>query len=74
MMPKGPSDIPLSYRLRYTLARTEEGEGFSVGTVLASYIHLHVQSNPGLAREFVRRVARSGSGPVAALATRSVLR
>jgi cobyrinic acid a,c-diamide synthase len=69
-----PSDIPLSYRLRYTLARAEEGEGFSVGSVLASYIHLHFQSNPGLAREFVRRVARSGSGPAAAVATRSVLR
>ncbi len=56
-----PTDIPQSYRLRYTLAGTEEAEGFSVGSVLASYIHLHFLSNPSLAQEFVRRVARSRS-------------
>jgi cobyrinic acid a,c-diamide synthase len=53
-----PVDIPQSYRLRYTLAGTEEAEGFSVGSVLASYIHLHFQSNPSLAPELVRRIAR----------------
>jgi cobyrinic acid a,c-diamide synthase len=56
-----PADIPQSYRLRYTLAGTEEAEGFSVGSVLASYIHLHFQSNPSLAPEFVRRIARHRS-------------
>jgi cobyrinic acid a,c-diamide synthase len=53
-----PTDIPQSYQLRYTLAGTEEAEGFSVGSVLASYIHLHFRSNPHLATEFVRRIAR----------------
>lgn len=56
-----PSDIARSYQLRYTLAGTEEAEGFSVGSVLASYIHLHFHSNPGLAPEFVRRLARQRS-------------
>ena len=56
-----PTDILQSYRLRYTLAGAEEAEGFSVGSVLASYIHLHFQSNPSLAPEFVGRVARQRS-------------
>src|ERR1700724_1195640 len=56
-----PANIPQSYRLRYTLAGTEEAEGLSVGSVLASYIHLHFQSNPSLAPEFVRRIARHRS-------------
>ena len=56
-----PTDIPQSYRLRYTLSGAEEPEGFSVGSVLASYIHLHFQSNPSLAPEFVRRAARHRS-------------
>jgi cobyrinic acid a,c-diamide synthase len=56
-----PPDIARSYQLRYTLAGTEEAEGFSVGSVLASYIHLHFHSNPGLAPEFVRRIARQRS-------------
>jgi cobyrinic acid a,c-diamide synthase len=65
-----PADIPRSYRLRYTLAGTEEAEGFSVGSVLASYIHLHFQSNPSLAPEFVRRIAQHRSVALAAEARR----
>jgi cobyrinic acid a,c-diamide synthase len=53
-----PADISHSYRLRYTLAGREDDEGFSVGSVLASYIHLHFRSNPGLSSAFVRSVAR----------------
>jgi cobyrinic acid a,c-diamide synthase len=63
-------DIPRSYQLRYTLARTEEAEGFSVGSVLASYIHLHFHSNPGLATEFVRRIARQRSSTLSVEAPR----
>lgn len=51
------ADIPHAYHLRYTLAGVDEAEGFSVGSVLASYIHLHFLSNPALATEFVRRAA-----------------
>ena len=56
-----PTDMSQSYRLQYTLAGTEEAEGFSVGSVLASYIHLHFRSNPSLAPEFVRGIARHRS-------------
>jgi cobyrinic acid a,c-diamide synthase len=65
-----PTDVPQSYRLRYTLAGTEESEGFSVGSVLASYIHLHFQSNPSLAPEFVQRAARSRSVAISSEAHR----
>ena len=65
-----PTDIPRSYQLRYTLAGTEEAEGFSVGSVLASYIHLHFRSNPNLAAEFVRRIARHRSVAIGSEAPR----
>ncbi|HEX3702001.1 MAG TPA: cobyrinate a,c-diamide synthase [Vicinamibacterales bacterium] len=56
-----PSGISRSYRLQYTLAGIEEAEGFSMGSVLASYIHLHFDSSPGLAHAFVEAAARSRS-------------
>lgn len=54
---KAATDIPNAYHLRYTLAGVDDAEGFSAGSVLASYIHLHFLSNPTLATEFVRRIA-----------------
>jgi cobyrinic acid a,c-diamide synthase len=65
-----PPDVPRSYRLRYTLAGIEDAEGFSVGGVLASYIHLHFRSNPLLAPAFVRRVAGHRSPATGAEARR----
>lgn len=53
-----PAEIPRAFQLRYTLASTDEHEGFSTGNILASYIHLHFQSNPALAPSLVRSVAR----------------
>lgn len=47
------------YHLRYSLSRQEEAEGFRVKNVLASYIHLHFLSNPGLATRFVEHARRS---------------
>jgi cobyrinic acid a,c-diamide synthase len=42
------------YRLRSTLSGAESAEGYVVGNVLASYIHLHFLSNPELSANFVR--------------------
>jgi cobyrinic acid a,c-diamide synthase len=47
-----------AYQLHYTLADMDEAEGFTAGSVLASYIHLHFLSTPTLASAFVRRAAR----------------
>ena len=53
----GPMDQ--TYRVSYTLARREEAEGFHIKNVLASYIHLHFLSCPGLAATFVENVQRA---------------
>ncbi len=47
------SEIATSYRVRYSLSGREEDEGFVIGNVLASYIHLHFRAQPGIARNFV---------------------
>ncbi len=52
------SEIPRAYHLRYSLAGVDDAEGFMAGSVLASYIHVHLLSNPILASAFVRRAAR----------------
>ena len=44
------------YKTRNSLTGREEPEGFGIGNVLASYIHLHFLSSPGLADTFVRNV------------------
>ncbi len=49
----GPTDTPTSYRLTYSLSRREEDEGYQVGSVLASYIHVHFRTAPGVAAAFV---------------------
>lgn len=53
----GPMDQ--TYQVRYTLGQREETEGFRVKNVLASYIHLHFLSSPGLAETFVENVRRT---------------
>jgi len=47
------------YRLRNWLTGREELEGLRVGNVLASYIHLHFLSDPGMAARFVQNVQRT---------------
>ncbi len=49
----GVPDVACAYRLRSTLSGTESTEGYVVGNVLASYIHLHFLSAPDLAEHFV---------------------
>jgi cobyrinic acid a,c-diamide synthase len=47
------SDVDCVYRVRSTLAGTEQAEGYLVGSVLASYLHLHFLSNAELATNLV---------------------
>ena len=47
-----------SYRVRYSLSGKEEAEGYTVGNILASYIHLHFRANPSVAQHFIE-VARN---------------
>ena len=49
------------YRARNSRTKHEEPEGFRVKNVLASYIHLHFLSNPGMARAFVEHAEDSKS-------------
>ena len=44
------------YRTRNSMTGGEETEGVRIGNVLASYIHLHFLSSPGIANAFVRNV------------------
>ncbi len=46
--------VETCYEVTYSLAKREEAEGFRVGNVLASYVHLHFRTAPGIAAS-VRR-------------------
>ena len=50
----GSAEVDSVYRVRSTLSGNESTEGYVVGNVLASYIHLHFLSNPELAANLVR--------------------
>jgi cobyrinic acid a,c-diamide synthase len=47
-----------SYRVQYSLSGKEEAEGYIVGNILASYIHLHFRANPSVVQHFIE-VARN---------------
>jgi len=46
-------DVPTNYVVRYSLAGREEREGFRMGNVLASYVHVHFRASEIIARSFV---------------------
>ncbi len=56
--PEEAPGLELAYELRGRKFERPRAEGFVVGGVLASYVHLHWGSNPEAARRFVRRSAR----------------
>jgi cobyrinic acid a,c-diamide synthase len=46
--------VPTTYSVTYSLSGKQEREGYCVGNVLASYIHLHFRAAPSIAQHFVR--------------------
>jgi cobyrinic acid a,c-diamide synthase len=48
----GP-DVVTNYRIAYSLSGRTEKEGYRLGNVLASYVHLHFRANRDIARTFV---------------------
>lgn len=47
-------DLATHYRIAYSLSGRTENEGYCLGSVLASYVHLHFRANREIARSFVR--------------------
>lgn len=51
--------VGTSYHVQYSMSGKEEMEGFRLGNVLASYIHLHFRANPAVAENFVAAIRQS---------------
>jgi cobyrinic acid a,c-diamide synthase len=51
--------VEYAYQARNSMTGREEPDGLRVKNVLASYIHLHFLSNPGMADAFVRNAKRA---------------
>ena len=52
-------EFATSYRVRYSMSGREELEGFRLGNVLASYIHLHFRTNSTIAESFVAAIRQA---------------
>jgi cobyrinic acid a,c-diamide synthase len=53
------SGVVTNYRVQYSLSGRNQHEGYRVGNVLASYVHLHFRADPTIARSFVDAVIAS---------------
>jgi cobyrinic acid a,c-diamide synthase len=51
--------VEYAYQARNSMTGREEPDGLRVKNVLASYIHLHFLSNPGMAEAFVKNAKRA---------------
>jgi cobyrinic acid a,c-diamide synthase len=52
-------EVATNYRVRYSMSGREELEGFRLGNVLASYIHLHFRTNSAIAENFVAAIRQT---------------
>jgi cobyrinic acid a,c-diamide synthase len=53
------TSVPTAYAVKYSLSGREENEGYLLGSVLASYIHLHFRAAPSIAEHFVAAARNS---------------
>ncbi|SNS94680.1 cobyrinic acid a,c-diamide synthase [Granulicella rosea] len=58
-----PVEMSTSYRVAYSLSGKQEFEGFTLRNVLASYIHLHFRTAPGVAEHLVHSIQASRQVP-----------
>lgn len=56
--------VPTSYSVSYSLSGKQENEGYSLGNVLASYVHLHFRSAPSIAVSFVQAARERQASPL----------
>jgi cobyrinic acid a,c-diamide synthase len=54
-------NVATSYQVDFSLSGMQHQEGFTLGNVLASYIHLHFRANPTVAEHFVAQVAQAAA-------------
>ncbi|MDR3746453.1 MAG: cobyrinate a,c-diamide synthase [Acidobacteriaceae bacterium] len=57
----GAPALATSYRVHYSLSDQQEDEGFCIGNLLASYIHLQFRAAPQIAQSFVDAARRGAS-------------
>ncbi|MFQ5898374.1 MAG: cobyrinate a,c-diamide synthase [Candidatus Methylomirabilia bacterium] len=54
-----PASLRRAYRLHTPRGGGRQAEGYAVGSILASYVHLHFGSNPNVAQAFIHRALGS---------------
>jgi cobyrinic acid a,c-diamide synthase len=57
--------ISTSYCVQYSLSGQQEEEGYSLGNVLASYVHLHFRTAPAVAQHMVEQIRHSATEAIA---------
>jgi cobyrinic acid a,c-diamide synthase len=56
-----PDEVARVYSVRRRRGGDTSREGYSIGNVVASYVHAHWASNPAVARNLVESCARKGA-------------